>query len=146
MTFDLKYHFYLENNMKRLTLLAIILSLGMVFLLPALAPAQQMPGGRGGGEAMLKRLQDSLSLTTDQVIKLKAIMTKSQEEMTKLRSDLGDDREAMMLGMRELREKQNAKIDSVLTTEQRIKFKKMNDEQRAQMRNRPGGPPGMRGN
>ena len=134
--------------MKRLTLIAIIFSFGMIFTLSALAPAQQMPGGRGGGngEAMLKRLQDSLALSKDQVVKIKAIMTKSQEEMTKLRSDLGDDREAMMLGMRELRDKQNAKIDSVLTKEQQVKFKKMNDEQRAQMRNRPGGPPGMRGN
>ena len=131
--------------MKRLIYIAIFLSMGMLFMLPALAPAQQMPGGRGG-ETMLKRLQDSLSLSADQLTKIKAIMAKTQDEATKLRADLGDDREAMMLAMREIREKQNVKIDSVLTKEQQVKFKKMNDDMRAQMRNRPGGAPGMRGN
>ena len=94
---------------------------------------------------MLKRLQDSLLLSAEQLTKVKVILKKTGEEMDKLRADLQDDREALMYAIRESREKQNVQIDSVLTVEQRIKFKKINDEMRAQ-RMRQGGGGGMRGN
>jgi Spy/CpxP family protein refolding chaperone len=132
-----------EKKMKRITLITLLLSLGIVFLLPSLAPAQGGPGGRSP-EAMLKRLQDSLALSAEQLTKVKVILKKTSEEMDKLRADLQDDREALMLAVRESREKQNVQIDSVLTPEQRIKFKKINDEMRSQRMRQGGG--GMRGN
>ncbi len=99
------------------------------------------PGGAGGRfspEERLKRMTEELSLTPDQVTKIKAIFDKNAEAMKALR-DKGRDNltEEDKTKMRESFKAQQEEIANVLTPEQKKK--------QEETRQRGGGPGGRRG-
>lgn len=97
--------------------------------------AQDSGGGGNWAERAQQRLDNmksSLSLTDDQVTKIKAIYEETRPAMQALRDDSSlsqDDRRAKM---REIRDQINEKVGAVLTPEQKTKW----EEQR---RSRQGG-------
>ncbi len=59
-------------------------------------------------------------------------MTDQMNQQIKLRKSAGGDRQAIMSAMMELREKTNKKIEAILTDEQKVEWKKMQEERVAQ--------------
>ncbi|MCX6170362.1 MAG: hypothetical protein NTX65_13525 [Ignavibacteriales bacterium] len=82
-------------------------------------------------ERLKKTLEDyktRLKLTDVQFGKIDTILTSQMNEMAKLRESAGEDREAMRAGFMELREKTNKKIEALLTDEQKVEWKKIQEE------------------
>jgi protein CpxP len=143
-----------KNGMR----MAAVLLCSVALALPALAqtgaassgPPDQAqgppPGGgqggrRGGVEERLDRMTRDLSLTPDQVAKIKPIMEDSRRQMMALRDADGaqDDRRAKMMA---IQHGESTQIKAVLTDDQKPKF----DAMEARMRERRdrggnGGPP-----
>ncbi|MBE9662132.1 periplasmic heavy metal sensor [Mucilaginibacter myungsuensis] len=99
-------------------------------------------GGQGGGrgrmggtpEEQTKALTASLKLTDDQAAKVKAIYTEQTAKRDSIMKAAGDDRQAMMQAFRPLMTTYQAKIQAVLTDEQKEVYKK----QMAERMNRGG--------
>jgi protein CpxP len=97
-------------------------------------------GGRGGPEQRLEMMTKELTLTPDQVGKIKPILDDGRKQMMALRdSDASqDDRRAKMMAIQESESKQ---IKSLLTDDQKPKYDAMEARMRERMRNREGGGP-----
>lgn len=119
----------------------------VLFVLSVLSVyAQGQPGGQRQTPeermaAQIKTLTEKLTLTADQVTKIKALYVKNNEEMAKTREEMmgTGDREAMMAAMQKSRADLNKKIDTLLDDKQKEAFAKYNkeiDEARAK-RQRP---------
>ncbi|HZV02873.1 MAG TPA: hypothetical protein VFF73_39560 [Planctomycetota bacterium] len=138
---------------------------------------QPGPGGNGGGgnrqrgnrggqrQAMADALKDVLSLTDDEITKIKALDATAQEDMTKLRDEMrnqgggggngGQNFQAMRDKMQEIVTKERTAVREILTTDQQAKFDdwvKQQDAQRQQRgrrgqngQNGQGGQNGMNG-
>ncbi len=100
--------------------------------------AQAQGGGQGGGNRMMAMLFQGITLSAAQQAKVDSITAKYREQMTAARQAAGDDRQAMMAKMGELRTKQNDEIKAVLTDEQKPIFDKNAENMRNQMRRPPG--------
>jgi periplasmic protein CpxP/Spy len=111
----------------------------VLFVLSVLSVyAQDGPGGPGGQRqtpeermaAQIKTLTEKLTLTEDQVTKIKVLYTKNNEEMAKVREEMqaGGDREAMMAAMQKSRTELNKKIEALLDDKQKEAFAKYNKE------------------
>jgi len=90
-------------------------------------------------QRLLANLAEKLNLTAEQKEKVKAILKSSREEMTSVRKDT-------MAKVQVLRDSTNAKIQEVLTPEQKEKFKKITNGYKQRhgagkwFRGGPGGP------
>ncbi len=99
------------------------------------------------------RLKESLSLSADQVAKVKAIYTKNEEArrqaFEKARSASSNaevDRDKMREQMRAAMTKQDEEIKAVLTAEQKVKYEQVIKEREERMKNRSNGSGGQRQN
>jgi Spy/CpxP family protein refolding chaperone len=104
-------------------------------------PAQKERGPKGDREEMMK---ERLGLSDDQAAKIKQIHADSREEMKKLKDDENLSREDKMARRKELHEATRAKVDAVLTAEQRTKAEEMR-KKGEQMRKEKGYGPGEGG-
>lgn len=96
----------------------------------------QMGGGMSPEERMKRTLEEyktKLSLTEEQLPKVEAILKAQTEEMATLRANAGGDREAMRAAITELRAKTDKKVEELLTDEQKVAFKKLQEERAQRM-------------
>ncbi|WP_158795270.1 hypothetical protein [Pedobacter sp. L105] len=116
---------------------------GLLFSVMTFAHAQG--GGRMAGTPeeratkMTATLTDKLTLTADQQTKVKAILLDQNTQMAKAREAAGDDRSAMRTKMMSLMDENNAKINALLTDDQKKAFSAYQDERKAAMQNRGNG-------
>jgi Spy/CpxP family protein refolding chaperone len=85
------------------------------------------------------RLTTALTLTPEQVTKVRAIYAKSFAEGAAAREKFQDDPDGMQKAMRERQQKTDTQIDSLLTADQKPKFEQFKKER---MNGRMGRPPG----
>jgi len=107
-----------------------IFTLASIFVIFASINVFAQMGGNPQ-ERLKKTLDDyktRLKLTDFQLAKVDTILTAQMGEMTKLRENAGDDRQAMMASFMELREKTNQSIEALLNDEQKIEWKKILEE------------------
>lgn len=137
-------------TMKKI-LLITVLFLSVFTLAQAQRNTGQRPskGGEGGGpgrmdpaervERQTQRLNEALTLSADQMAKVKAIYTKNAEEnrkaFEKARAGEQVDREKMHEQMKASLTKQDSEIKALLTPEQKIKFEKFVKEREERMKN-----------
>ena len=103
------------------------------------------PGGRGPNpERRLEMLQQRLNLSADQTTQIKAIFADSRTKMEALRSNSALAPEDRRTQGESLRKDETAKVEAVLTPDQKSKFEEMEAKQRDRMREHrgPGGPGG----
>jgi Spy/CpxP family protein refolding chaperone len=128
---------------------AFFLGLAATLTIICLSLAQQGPPGQGGGggrgpsvEDRLERMTEELSLTDDQVVKIKPILEKVKKEMDALRDNRSGDREQQMEAMKKIMDSEEEQISALLTDEQKTKLAAIKKERE---KNRPapgqGGPP-----
>jgi len=121
----------------------LLIICGLLFSVVTFANAQGQ-GGQGGGtpeERMKKQvdqLVEKLKLTDEQKTKTTAIFTAQGAAMTKMREEMqaGGDRAAMMEKRQKLTAETQAKINEILTDDQKKAYKTMLDEQKAEMEKR----------
>jgi len=124
----------------------LLIICGLLFSVATFAQAQQ---GQGGGRQMgtpeerAKRstdmLAEKLTLTADQKTKVSAIYLEQVAKMKKLRDSLGDDREGMRAVMMKGNEATEAKIEALLTADQKKLFTAWKDERKEMMKKRQEG-------
>lgn len=146
--------------MKKMFLITVLF-LSVFSLAQAQRNTGQRPSRSGGGQPRMnpsewierrtQRLAETLSLSEDQIAKVKAIYTKDSEEqrkaMEKARADGQEfDREKMREQMTASRTKQDNEIRALLTDEQKVKFEQYIKEREERMKNWQGGPGGPRQN
>lgn len=96
----------------------------------------QMGGGMSPEERMKRTLEEyktKLTLTEEQVVKVEAILKAQTEEMATIRANAGGDREAMRTAITELRAKTDKQVEELLTDEQKVIFKKLQEERAQRM-------------
>lgn len=100
------------------------------------------PRGQRGGDqaARAEAMYAALNLSEPQLVKVKAIGQKYQEQMQALRQS--GSREGMREKMQALRTSQNEELKGVMTTEQFTKYLKMMEEARGKRGGRGGGQRG----
>ncbi|PKL82108.1 MAG: hypothetical protein CVV24_11790 [Ignavibacteriae bacterium HGW-Ignavibacteriae-3] len=106
------------------------LTIAVLFLLAMASNSFAQMGGNPQ-DRLKKTLEDyktRLNLTDVQFGKIDTILTEQMNQMTALRENSGDDRQAMMVSFMELREKTNKKIESLLTDDQKAEWKKIQEE------------------
>jgi periplasmic protein CpxP/Spy len=121
--------------------IAAVLVLGQV----ALAGQYQGPNqDRGGRRAMdpdarLERLSKELKLTDEQKTQLKPILEDQQKQFQALRDDNTLTREKRRSKLQEIRQSTQEQMNSVLTSDQQAKLKKMYEIRRSRWDRRGGG-------
>ncbi len=111
-------------EMKTRTIFSII----AMFVLAMSVNAQMGGNQQDRMKKMLEDYKTRLKLTEVQFGKVDTILTSQMSEMAKIRESAGEDREAMRAGFMELREKTNKEIEALLTDEQKIEWKKIQEE------------------
>ncbi len=117
----------------------LIFTIAVIFILAMTVNSYAQMGGNPQ-DRLKKTLEDyktKLNLTDVQFGKIDTILTDQMNEQTKLRESAGDDRQAMMSAFMELREKTDKKIEALLTDEQMVEWKKIQEER--SQRQRPQG-------
>jgi len=95
-----------------------------------------MGGGMNPQERMkrtLEELKTRLTLTDAQFAKADTILQAQTAEMTKIRESSGGDREAMRSAIMDLRAKTDKQIEAILTDEQKVEYKKLQEERAQRM-------------
>jgi hypothetical protein len=87
----------------------------------------------------LEDLKTRLKLTDVQYKKVDTILTAQMTEMGKIRDAADGDFESMRTKMTELRDKTDKKVIAVLTKDQIVEYKKIQEERAARMRQMMGG-------
>lgn len=87
-------------------------------------------------DKMMARMKDSLSLSNDQVGKIKALNITMREKMEAARKEYADDRQMMREEMMDLRIRYKKGVKRVLDKKQWKKFKKMEAERQKRRRER----------
>ena len=129
---------------RRLPLVLLLLLAG--FTSPAL-------GQRAGGQNMEERMQaeieavmDSLALSEEKDVQVRAILAEDLQERTSLMQDLRgqnrDARAAMREKMTALDAQTDEKLEAVLSAPEMEKYTRVRDELRESQRGRPGGGQG----
>ena len=119
----------------------VLMICGLLFSVITFAEAQQ-GGGRGMGnpEERAKRntemLAEKLKLSDDQKAKVEAIYLEQAGKMKKLRDSVGDNREGMRAVMMKSTAEGEARIDSLLTDDQKKAFTAWKEERKEQMKKR----------
>ena len=107
-------------------------------------PAQPRQGGQGGGynrspeeraAAEVKTLKEKLALTDEQATKIEVIIKDRGKEMAAAR-EKNTDPEARRTASAEINKTFDAKIDAILTAEQKPKMEALREERRKQMEQR----------
>jgi protein CpxP len=121
----------------------LLIICGLLFSMVTFASAQ------GGGRQMgtpeeraakaLTMLTEKLTLTADQQTKVKAILLEQNTQLTKAREEAGEDRQASRAKMMKVMEDNNAKINGLLTDDQKKTYATYLEERKAAMQNRGGG-------
>ena len=96
----------------------------------------QMGGGMNPQERMkrtLEELKTRLTLTDAQFAQADTILQAQTAEMTKIRESSGGDREAMRSAIMDLRAKTDKQIEAILTDEQKVEYKKLQEERAQRM-------------
>jgi len=122
----------------------------LVFLLSNAWAQQPGFGGRAQfspeqrTKMRLERLTKELGLTPEQVKQMEVVFNEDEQQMAKMREEMGGDREAMRAKMEKFRADREARVSAILTPEQLKKYGEINArfQQRGQGM-RPGGEPGM---
>jgi Spy/CpxP family protein refolding chaperone len=94
--------------------------------------AENQRRGARSPEEQIKMLKENLTLTDEQVEKLKPIFAKQQDKSKALRDDQNlsqDDRRAKM---REIYQGTQAEVQAILTPEQQTKYKEYQEKRRAE--------------
>jgi periplasmic protein CpxP/Spy len=120
--------------MKHLAVYAII----MLLLVSATQAFAQVDSARV--LQRLEALRTALSLTPDQTAKAKPILFDAQAQGRKIREEYGDDREGAREAMREQAPKTDAKIEALLTAEQKKKYEEYKKERMQRMMERSKAP------
>lgn len=116
---------------------SMIIFVGVVFLIHHSSVAQGRQGFANRMQERIDTLKVKLALTDTQVVQVKAIYQKAQDDMQKFREEnQGGDRMAMMGFMRERTEQTNKEIKAILTPEQQKKFEFVVQEMQEQQRKR----------
>ena len=115
--------------MRRFTWIAALVMIGVF---ASQATAQRM---RMSAEERTKMLKDSLSLTAAQADSVLKIYKESDAEREKMFASGQGDRESRMQAMRSMMEKTDAKIEGLLTAEQKTKYEEMVKQRQARMQN-----------
>jgi Spy/CpxP family protein refolding chaperone len=114
-----------------------IFAIAVMFVLSLAANSYaQMGGGMSPEERMKRTLEEyktKLTLTEEQVVKVEAILKAQTEEMAAIRANAGGDREAMRTAITELRTKTDKQVEELLTDEQKVIFKKLQEERAQRM-------------
>ncbi len=114
-----------------------IFAIAIMFVLSLAANSYaQMGGGMSPEERMKRTLEEyktKLTLTEEQVVKVEAILKAQTEEMAAIRANAGGDREAMRTAITELRTKTDKQVEELLTDEQKVIFKKLQEERTQRM-------------
>ena len=114
-----------------------IFAIAIMFVLSLAANSYaQMGGGMSPEERMKRTLEEyktKLTLTEEQVVKVEAILKARTEEMAAIRANAGGDREAMRTAITELRTKTDKQVEELLTDEQKVIFKKLQEERAQRM-------------
>lgn len=123
-----------------------IMSIVVLFFLALSINTFAQMGQGGNPQDRLKRqldeLKTRLKLTDTQYKKVDSILTAQMTEMGKIRDAANGDRESMRLKMTDLREKTDKQITALLTKDQLVEYKKIQDERQQRMQqfmNRGGG-------
>ena len=120
----------------------LLMICGMLFSVVTFANAQ---GGRTMGTPeeratkMTTQLTEKLALTVDQQAKVKSILLDQNAAMAKTREEAGEDRKAARTKMMANMQESNAKINAVLTEDQKKAFAAYQEERKAAMEKRQGG-------
>ena len=114
-----------------------IFAIAVMFVLSQAANSYaQMGGGMNPQERMkrtLDELKTRLTLTDAQFAKADTIMQAQTAEMMKIRESSGGDREAMRSAIMDLRVKTDKQIEAILTDEQKVEYKKLQEERAQRM-------------
>ncbi|MGH7543456.1 MAG: Spy/CpxP family protein refolding chaperone [Gemmatimonadota bacterium] len=94
-------------------------------------------------EEHLARLQEELDLTAEQTEQIRAIFAEQHAKFQELR-DEGGDREARREAFRQHREETHARLQAVLTEEQRARLEELHAEFKERHGHGPGGHEGHR--
>jgi Spy/CpxP family protein refolding chaperone len=138
--------------MKSTKMIALLAVSGLLALTPALLaadtntpPAGGPPGGgmRGRGGPSIEQLTTNLSLTADQIPKVKAVLDEQRQKMGEVFQNQDLSQEDRRAKMKEVRDEMTAKMKDILTPDQ---FEKWQKEQQNMRNRRPGGPPPGGGN
>ncbi len=119
-----------------------ILSIVVLFLFAMCMNSFAQMGGGDPQERLKRNLEDlktRLKLTDVQYKKVDTILTAQMTEMGKIRDAANGDFESMRTKMTELREKTDKKVIAVLTKDQIVEYKKIQEERAARMRQMMGG-------
>jgi Spy/CpxP family protein refolding chaperone len=115
----------------KLTLIAAVLG-------AALPAAAGGPGGYGAGrdpevrqQRRLERLRTELKLTDEQAAKVQALFDASRAQFEADRAAVGDDHTRLRELARERRREMQAKIDALLTDEQKARHAELREQHRA---------------
>lgn len=126
-------YFLLQQLIKGKVMKVKSIGLFVMFFLFAFA-VQSFSQGMGGmnpQERMKQQLntyKERLKLTDEQFKKVETILNDQMTEMQKLRDNSGGDMQSMRSAFMEMREKTNKKIEALLTDEQKVEWKKIQDE------------------
>jgi Spy/CpxP family protein refolding chaperone len=113
----------------------------VIIFLCAFTIAFAQPGPRPRSvDDQLKSLKKDLTLTDEQVGKIKPILEEQQKEMDALRDKAQGDRTAMFEKFREIREKSDKKIMEVLNEGQKEKYAKIVEDRANRRRDWQGRP------
>ncbi len=109
-----------------------IFAIAVMFVLSlAVNSYAQMGSGMNPQERMKRTLEEfktRLTLTDAQFAKVDTILQAQTAEMTKIRESSGGDREAMRSAIMDLRAKTDKQIEAILTDEQKVEYKKFQEE------------------
>jgi Spy/CpxP family protein refolding chaperone len=137
--------------MKSTKMIVLLAVGGLLALTPALLaadtntpPAGGPPGGgmRGRGGPSIEQLTTNLSLTADQIPKVKAVLDEQRQKMGEVFQNQDLSQEDRRAKMKEVRDEMAAKMKDILTPDQ---FEKWQKEQQNMRNRRPGGPSGAGG-
>lgn len=134
--------------------LVLLLSLGLVAQTAPQSSAPQQsapsasapgttaePNSRDQAHATLEQLGPDLNLTADQKAKLEPILTSEIQLMHDLRADTSMTPQQKSAKFRDALTADHAKIDAILTPEQKTKLSQMNQARQAQQSQQPAAPP-----
>ncbi|WP_316792496.1 Spy/CpxP family protein refolding chaperone [Pedobacter frigoris] len=124
----------------------LLIICGLLFSVITFAQAQDGQGQRQGGRGMgtpeerakrqVDNLTEKLKLTEDQKTKVTAIYAEQGASMKKLREEANGDRDAMMASMTKLNDATDAKINALLTDDQKKAFTTLKEERKEQQKKR----------
>lgn len=135
----------------------LIVTFGAIVLIASAVTAQDnrrdFANGRGGrnfaggprGFDPVERMSRELNLTEDQKTRMRAAMDEQRKQRESLQADTTLSRQEKMSRMREMGETSRAKMDEILTTEQKAKQKELMEQRRQRMQDHQRkGPPSQR--